>query len=60
MTAIFAKQKGHWKFYAFLSSDDQIKSEMNHLKEQGVHAIQQPMRSLDVDKIQEIESSLNV
>lgn len=59
MIAIFAKQKGQWKFYSLLSSNDQVESELNHLKEQDTEAVTQPMRSIDVEKINEIESKLN-
>lgn len=59
MFAIFAKQKGRWKFYSFLSNSEHLQSELNHLKDQDTPAVSQPMHSLDVEKIHDIESKLN-
>lgn len=59
MFAVFSKQKNRWKFYSFLSTSDQLQSELNHLKDQGVEAVSQPMYKLDVEKIHDIESKMN-
>lgn len=56
---IFTKQRGHWKFYAFMSSDEMLRGELQHLKDQDVEAMSQPVQRFDIDQIRELESTLN-
>ena len=59
MSVIFTKQNGRWKFYAFVSRSEHLQSELDHLKDQNVEAMSQPVQSFDVDQINELESKLN-
>jgi hypothetical protein len=57
--SVFAKQKGVWKFHAFLSTVDQIKFESTHLTDIGMQSKIIPMDSFDIAKIKETEEMLN-
>lgn len=59
MNVIFTKNGGRWKFYAFVSNTEHLQSELDHLKEQNVSAMTQPVTSFDADQIHELETKLN-
>lgn len=59
MSIIFTKQNGRWKFYAFISRSEHLQSELEHLKDQNVEAMSEPVQRFDADQISELESKLN-
>jgi len=59
MFVIFTKQKGHWKFYSFVSSNENLQSELKHLEDTRVEAKTHAVQKFDPDQIKEIESLLN-
>jgi len=59
MFLVFTKIKGAWKFHAFLSSDDQLKLETDHLTTIGFESKVIPVPTFDISQIKEIELKLN-
>jgi hypothetical protein len=59
MFLVFTKQRGLWKFHAFLSSNDQLKLETDHLNNIGMESKVLPVTNFDLSQIKAKEEILN-